>query len=122
MKNEEIVKALSEAIDEELIKVIAHAKSASWRWVTASEIVTRNPCILVYLILTAKGNACSLTLHDGVDTSAPTIVTLETTAAQSRPYAFHGHVMTQHGLYANLSGDVLGILICYHDVPKLLGG
>lgn len=122
MEIKDYPKKLLEATEKELIALIGHAKSCSWKWVTQDDILTKSPCVLVYAILTAKNNNCTLTLHDGVNTSGRVICIIETTANQSRPYAFHGHVLTQRGLYANLSGDVEGLLMIWHDLPKVIGG
>ncbi len=122
MNKAEAKKVFDELVESELFKALARARSASWKWITADELVTPNPCILSYVILTAKNNNCTLTMHDGQDTNGEVIAVLETTANQSRPFAFHDHIQTKQGLYVNLSGDVLGILIVWHDIPKSLGG
>lgn len=115
-------KFFDEAYTKALAEAIGHAKSANWKWFTADELVTPNPCVVSYVVLTATGNACTCTLHDGIDVNGEIIAILETTAAQTRPFAFHDEILTKKGLYVNLSGDVLGILIVWHDVPKSLGG
>lgn len=122
MNREEMQKAIKEEAYKELVKLLGHAITSTYKWITADELVTPKPCILSYIILTAKDNACTLTIHDGVDTNGRVVAILETTAAQSRPFSFHGEALLQHGLYVNLSGDVLGIFICWHDVPTQVGG
>jgi len=122
MKDKEFRDRFFQLIEEEQLKALAHAKSASWRWFTFDAIATENPCILVYIILTAKANATFVSLYDGVNADGKLIATIETTANQSRPFSFHGHIWCKHGLYVDLDGDALGVLVCWHEVPKSLGG
>lgn len=107
-----------ELIDEELHKLTAHVMSSTYKWVTADELLEHGPGIISYVILTATQNNCDATLHDGVDANAKVIATLETTGNQSRPYAFHDDLLFREGLYLSLSGDVLGILVVWHPLPR----
>ena len=108
---------MRELADEELQRLYAHVMTQTWKWVTADELLEKGPGILSYVILTAFNNPCSCTLHDGVNANAKVIAVLETTTAQSRPYAFHDRLLFQHGLYLNLSEYVLGILVVWHPLP-----
>jgi len=111
-----------ECVHRTTLEAYCHALTASWKWVTADELLEKGPGHISYVILTATGNNCTCTLHDGVDANAKVIAILETTAAQSRPYAFHDHLLFKHGLYLNLSGDVLGILVVWHALPHGIRG
>ena len=108
---------MRELADEELSKLYAHVMTQTWKWITADEQLEKGPGILSYIVLTAKNNPCTLTMHDGIGTSGKIICIIETTAAQSRPYAFHDRLLFSHGLYVNLSGDVEGVLVVWHPLP-----
>ncbi len=113
---------VAECFHKESLKTYCHALAASWKWVTADELLEKGPGTISYVILTATANACTCTMHDGVNANAKVIAILETTANQSRPYAFHDHLFFKHGLYLNLSGDVLGILVVWHALPHGIQG
>ena len=108
---------INECSHKELLKAYCIAISTSWKWVTADEILEKGPGIISCVILTAKANACAVTLHDGVDTNGETIATLETSASQSRPYAFHDHLYFKRGLYVDVDANTLGILVVWHPLP-----
>jgi len=108
---------VNECSRQELLKVYCRVLTTSWKWFTANEIAEKGPGIISYVIVSAKGEATAVTLYDGADTNGELIATLETTAAQSRPYAFHDHLHFKKGLYVAVDTNTLGILVVWHPLP-----
>ena len=105
-----------------LLEIYSHALTATWKWVEADELLEKGPGILSYALLTSDQAACAVTIYDGVDANAKVIATLETTADQSRPFAFHDHLLFRHGLYVNVDANTLGLLLVWHALPHGIRG
>lgn len=108
---------IAECTHKELLQIYCHAVTASWKWFTTDQIAEKGPGVISYVIITAKGGATEVILYDGVDTSGQVIARLETTASQTRPFAFHNHLYFKKGLYVNVDGNTQGILIVWHPFP-----
>lgn len=108
---------IAECTRQELLKIYCHALSASWKRFNANGIVAKGPGTISYVILTANAAPCNASLYDGEDTNGEWIVSLKTTTAQSRPYAFDDHLYFRRGLYLAVDANVLGITIVWHGFP-----
>jgi len=104
----------NECSHKQRLEIYCHAMSASWKWVTANELLEKGKGVLSYAILTADGAACAVTLYDGESNVGEVIAALETSGNQSRPYAFHDHLIFKSGLYVEVDANTLGILVVWH--------
>jgi len=88
------------------------AKEYSWKWLTASELLSYTACDLTYVLVTSKTSACSITLYDGADTTGRVIATIESLANRSFEFSPCNPIYCRRGLYySNVGQNVLGTLI-----------
>jgi len=88
------------------------AKEYSWKWLTASELLSRSACDLCYVLLTPDSAACGITLYDGESTAGKIIATVKTIDAQSTEFSPAKPIYCRRGLYySNVAQNVLGTLI-----------
>jgi len=99
-------------------ELFRHAKAHSWKWITGSELLSIRPCILIFMALTAAAAVADVTAYDGHNTNGEIILTMETSANQTRQVNFIEHIYCKRGLYVAIGTAVTGVLVVWHDEPQ----
>ena len=85
----------------------------SWQLVTGDRVLSRSPGSLNAIVITpsSASKKGDITLYDGESTADPVIVTLRSNSGTSTKFQFTPPLKTQRGLYIDVGGDVLHVLV-----------
>lgn len=85
----------------------------SWQLVTGDRVLSRSPGNLNAIIITpsSASKRGDITLYDGESTDDPLIITLRTDSGTSNIFQFVPSLKTHRGLYIDVGGDVLHVLV-----------
>lgn len=97
------------------------SKEYSWKWITASELLSRSPCELVYAFVFADGAHSGVYLYDGEDTSGKIIAQFQSGQKQGEPFSPRVPVYCRRGLYAVVASNVTGIFVQWREIPQGIG-
>ena len=97
------------------------SKEYSWKWITASELLSLRPCEICSVVQTCKTTPCRTHIHNGVDNTGEMVMRLECLANRSVHFEIHHHIYCERGLYVELSGDTYGIFIQWLERPQGIG-
>lgn len=97
------------------------SKEYSWKWVTASELLSTRPCEICTIIQTCKTTNCRTHIYDGENTTGRMVMRLEALANRSVAANIHHHIYCRRGLYVELSGDTHGVFIQWLERPQGVG-
>ena len=98
------------------------SKDYSWKWITASELLTKQPCDLCFVILTCDDANDSATIYDGESASGEIVATIKALQNRSVGLNIHHHIFCRKGLYVALGDNCLGALIQWLEKPAKGGG
>lgn len=93
----------------------------SWKWVTASEILSLRPCELCCVMLTAMTDIGQVNLYDGHNTNGERIAIIECLQNRSQMFCPHHHVPCRKGLYIERVKNVFGAFVMWKEVPQGIG-
>lgn len=97
------------------------AKEYSWKWVTASELLSLRPCELCNIILSCEGGACHAVAYDGHNTSGKVIMNIKSLEKRAQQIPLHDHIYCNNGLYVYLDDDVRGLFVQWREIPQGIG-
>jgi len=97
------------------------SKAYSWKWVTATELLSLRACEVLHAFLTSAAASSTATLYDGEDTSGEIIAVLEATTNISLQIHFSKPVYCRRGLYVVLDSNVAGLFIQWRELPQGIG-
>jgi len=93
------------------------SKELSWKFVTASELLSLMPCELHYAYLSAEAAHDDTYLRDGEDTSGRPIVILECGEKESVKFNPPYPVYCERGLFVEITDDnVKGVFIQWREI------
>ncbi|GAI43554.1 unnamed protein product [marine sediment metagenome] len=92
------------------------SKEYSWRWVTASELLSHGACELLFVLLTSPDDISDCTLYDGETNLGRTIVKLEGSANRSFPFLPAKPIYCRRGLYVEKGTRMTGVLIQWREL------
>jgi len=76
------------------------SKEYAWKWVTATELLSKTACDLTYVLLTSLTAApTAVTLRDGEDANGRIIAVVETLASRSFEFNPCKPIYCRRGLY-----------------------
>jgi len=93
----------------------------SWKWVTASELLSLRPCELCNIILSCEGGACNAVLYDGRNTNGRVIMDIKSLEKRAQQIPLHDHIYCNDGLYVYLDDDVRGLFVQWLETPQGIG-
>lgn len=82
-----------------------------WEWITAARVITHKPCRLLGLVVTGSAGDGEVTVYDGENTTAPTILNIFLATRNSRSFNFPGGIQTDRGLYIGGFSHITGVLV-----------
>lgn len=86
----------------------------SWKWVTASQILSKKGCTLLDAVLVASSaGSATTTLYDGVNTTGKVIVTLSAVASDMGHLEVAVGIPLENGLYVDVGSNVVGVLVLW---------
>lgn len=92
------------------------SKKYSWKWVTASELISHGPCELVYA-RTMSANAESDTfLYDGENATGAVIVEFENGTKNGQVFSPKEPVYCRRGLYFAKGTNTIGIFVQWREL------
>lgn len=93
----------------------------SWRWITASQMLSSTACELCTLIATPDGNNAVVSIYDGENASGTLMAELRILANRSVPFTIHHHAYCRRGLYIVLDAHVDGVFVQWKPLPTRRG-
>jgi len=97
------------------------AKVYSWKWVTASELLSRRPCELCSIVLSCEGGACNAIIYNGQNSNGRVLMNIKSLEKRAQQIPLHDHVYCADGLYVYLDDDVRGLFVQWIEVPQGIG-
>jgi hypothetical protein len=82
-------------------------------WITADQIISEHACTLAALVVTPSAAAASLTVYDGLSTSAPHKLDIVISTKDTYVYAPPGGVKMPRGLFVGSLTNVTGVLVTW---------
>lgn len=92
------------------------SKEYSWAWVTVDKFLSHGPCELCYAYLVPSAATTDSHIYDGESTKGDKIVTLESAAANPRPFSPKVPVYCRKGLYVDVGTSVTGIFVQWREL------
>jgi len=91
---------------------------ARWRNVTSDQAVSRHPALLHGVILLTKETGGDATIYEGQGAvAANKIVQLQGGSGVSLPVYFDPPLACQRGIYVDIGGQVLEVLVHFTPLP-----
>ena len=97
------------------------SKDYTWKFVTASELLSRRPCELCSIILSCEGGACHAVVYDGHNTNGKVIINFKSLEKRAQQIPLHDHIYCNEGLYVYLDDDVRGLFVMWREIPQGIG-
>lgn len=98
------------------------SKEYSWKYVTADELLTPNPCELIYAKLTPTTDVGSAILYNGESVTGREIVKLAAGGLYNCECAPPVPVYCGRGLYVGSTSTIDGILVIWRESGYKEGG
>lgn len=92
----------------------------SWKWITASELLSKRACELCHILLTSDGTESYITIYDGENTKGDVVMIVRALGNRSTTIQLHHHVYCRRGLYIHFPGNtdhVTGVFIQWLEKP-----
>lgn len=100
---------------------MSEAPVVPYRYLTASGVVEKGPCVLHHIIVTPDGsNASYVDIYDGISTSDPKIGRIRIAKTASRPYAFGHHIFLSRGCYLEFESNLESVMISVESAQTYL--
>jgi len=97
------------------------SKEYSWKYIVADEILSLQPCELVYARLTSATAAGSAIFYDGENATGEKILELATGGLYNCEVAPPVPIYCRKGLYVGSVTTVDGILVQWREIPQGIG-
>lgn len=94
------------------------SREYSWRWITASRLLSHGPCELVGITQTSADGVSDVTFYDGESTSGDQIFTLEALQNRSCVVNFTTPIYCRRGLYVDFGSNLTGVLVQWRQLPR----
>lgn len=98
------------------------SKEYSWKYVTASELLSHGPCELMGAELVPTGNSNGTILYDGESSNGTVIQNLNAQVATNRPFKPPVPVYCRRGLYITIGSHVNGVFVQWRELGHKAGG
>lgn len=98
------------------------SKAYSWRWATASALLSHGPCELVYAYLDAATAADYATLYNGENATGVTIAIVRNAAASSKAFSPRVPVYCDRGLYVAAGTGTSKVFAMWRELKPKKGG
>lgn len=99
---------------------VRDSKEYSWKWVTASELLSRRPCDFVYAKFTPTSEAGGTTLRNGEDANGEIIAVMLTAGAYNCEVAPCKPIYCSRGLFVD-TVTTGGLLVHWREIPQGIG-
>jgi len=94
---------------------------AARKWVTISELLTTQPCELIYAQAVSDGGEIKDTiLYDGEDASGELIINLQKGIKGNITFSPKEPIECRMGLYVKIGSSVEGVLVMWRNLPRKL--
>ena len=94
------------------------SKEYSWKWITASGLLSHGACELVFAHCLADGAHSGVYLYDGENTTGDIIVQFQSGVKEGTPFSPRVPVYCRRGLYAVIASNVTGMFIQWRELGK----
>lgn len=94
----------------------------SWKWVTASELLSKVACELCCFMLTATTDFGTVNLYDGENTTGELIAIIECLANRSQMFCPKYPIYCRRGLYIERVANVFGAFVQWRELGHKGGG
>lgn len=92
---------------------------AARKWVTADELLTTQPCELIYAQAVSSGNAIENTyLYDGENTTGEVIINFNSGLKKELTLSPPEPIKCHRGLYVNIGENTEGVLVMWRNLPR----
>jgi hypothetical protein len=98
------------------------SKEYSWKWVTATGLLSHGACELVYARTMSAGAENSTYLYDGENTNGTPIVEFEGGVSDGHEFSPKEPVYCRHGLYFVKGTSTVGIFVQWRELGHKEGG
>lgn len=98
------------------------SKAYSWKWVTASELLSHGACELLCAFVTPSKPQAEVDIYDGENTSGDFLTRMETSSQCCLPFLPKQPVYCRRGLYINIIKGTMGIFVQWRELGHKGGG
>lgn len=92
---------------------------AARKWVTVDELLTTQPCELIYAHAYSSGNAIENTaIYDGENTNGELLINFNTGTKSDIPFNPPEPVKCQRGLYVDIGENTEGVFVMWRNLPR----
>ena len=92
---------------------------AARKWITASELLTTQPCELIYAHAVSDGGKIQDTIiYDGENTNGEQIINLQRGAIGNITFSPKESVVCHHGLYIAIGSNTEGVFVQWRNLPR----
>lgn len=88
----------------------------SWKWVTATELLSHGACEICNMMLTCEDGACHADIYDGENLNGTMVVSLKTLEKRTQPMSLVHHIYCRRGLFVFLDDDCRGLFIQWREI------
>ena len=95
------------------------SKEYSWKWVTASELLSNRACELIFAhLIPSEAGTCTATIYDGENALGAVITAMRTAISQHCDFAPPIPVYCRKGLYFQSITIVKGCFIMWRELRQ----
>ena len=98
------------------------SKQYSWKWVTATELLSHGACELIYARTMSAGAEADTYLYDGENTNGKVIVEFENGVLNGQEFRPKVPVYCRGGLYFVKGTNTIGIFVQWRELGHKEGG
>ncbi len=93
-------------------------KSSEWGWsyVTADQLLTKEPCEVAYAQLVPSGAVTDTYLYHGANTNGEKIIALVSAAVTGHEFRPAVPVFCRRGLYVDIGSNTTGVFVQWRNV------
>ncbi len=87
------------------------SKELSWAWLTADQLLTTQPCELLYVFVAPSGATTNSAIYNGKDANGDKITSLPAAAVTGLEFRPARPVYCARGLFIDVGTNVTGIFV-----------
>ena len=88
-----------------------------WRWLTAAEVISHNPCNLKGILVTPSAASAECKFYNGESDQDPIAFEVFLTTQDTLPVNFPDGLKLDRGLYVGALTNVTGVLVIWEPLP-----
>jgi len=92
------------------------SKGYSWKWVTASRLLSRGPCELISAEVVPSATTTTTILYDGENTNGDKIVQFNITIVLNWSFKPPVPIYCRRGLYVTVGTSVTGVFVQWREL------